>query len=191
MKTIDKITRQNELKKIKLLPYSIFLIILIGFSSCTEDYWVIDGRPGNAYIALSWTEDEPEYIDAGTGAIPHVFYWNDYYFIRPGIYYLYYDGIYNDGYGYIDYAWEVEYEIYTNPGEYGTAFYDGRDGRDNYFTLDLNPYGPYVYIDYKSAPANANFKVLEEDETKIVILKEKEEYSLKITYRKTNRRNHE
>ena len=189
MKNIEIKHKEKGLKINKLLPYSLLIIVLLGFSSCNEDYWVIDGRPGDAYLALTWTEDEPDYIDAGTGAIPSVFYWNDYYHIYPGIYYLYYDGVYNDGYGYWDYAWEVEYEIYNNPGELGTIHYDGRDGRDNYFSIDMNPYGPYVYIDYKSAPIKSNFKVLEESDSKIVILKEEEAYSLKVTYTKTEKRN--
>jgi len=181
MKAIDKKIRQNGLRTKRYLSYSIIFFVLFGFSSCTEDYWIIESpQPSNAYIALTWSEDEPDYIDAGTGAIPEIFYWNDYYRIYPGSYTLYYDGIFNNGYEYIDYAWEVDYEIYTNNGTYND---------DNYFSIDLNPYGPYVDQDYKSASLNSTFKVLETSDSKIVILKQGEEYSLKVTYRKVERQN--
>lgn len=180
MKNAENKFRQIKLKNKRPIYYSILLIILLGLNSCTEDVWIIERpQPSDAYLALTWSEDEPEYIDAGTAAIPEVFYWNDYYHVHPGFYTLYYDGIYNDGYDYVDYAWEVDYEIYTNNGVYSD---------DNYFTVDLNPYGPYVYEDYKSTTANISFKVLEKNESKIVILKEMKEYSLKITYKKVERR---
>ncbi len=190
MKTIHKNIREKSLNK--KLSVFVFLTSLFILSSCDIDVFVEDGRPGDAYFALTWTEDEPDYVDAGTNAIPSVFYWNDYYYIRPGIYVLYYDGIYNDGYGYIDYAWEIEYEIYINPGEKGSIYYgDGGDGEDNYFSLDCNPYGPYVYLDYKSSPAEQSFKVLEKTEDKIIIKKENTNYSLKATYTKVSKRTHE
>jgi len=132
MKAIDKKIRQNGLRTKRYLSYSIIFFVLFGFSSCTEDYWIIESpQPSNAYIALTWSEDEPDYIDAGNGA-------------------------YND---------------------------------DNYFSIDLNPYGPYVDLDYKSSATNSNFNVLETSDSKIVILKQEEEYSLKVTYRKIERRN--
>lgn len=169
---------KTGLKKSKLLSYSIVLIALFGLSACNENYWVIEDRPSRAYLALTWSQDEPDYIDAGTGAIPEVFYWNDYYRIQPGIYSLYYDGIFNDGYDYIEYAWEVEYEIYTNQDFYND---------DYYFTIDMNPYGPYVYEEYKSTPVS-KFKVLEQSESRIVILKEQKAFSLKISYTKTSKK---
>lgn len=181
MKTAKRKIRQSGLKINKPLPYTIILFILLGLSSCTEDIWIIESpQHSKAYLALTWTEDEPEYIDVGTNAIPDVFYWNDYYHIRPGFYSLYYDGLYSDGYDYIEYAWEVDYEIYTND-----RYYDD----DNYFSIDLNPNGPFVYLDYKTATVNQNFKILENTETKITILKEEKEYSMKVSYKKVDRRN--
>lgn len=181
MKNVKLKYRPTELFSRKTLPFSIILIVLLGLASCTEEIWIMESpQTSNAYIALSWTEDEPDYVDAGTGAIPTIFYWNDYYHIHPGFYTLYYDGLYNDGFDFIEYAWEVDYDIYTNGGPY----YD-----DNYFSIDLNPYGPYVGLDFKSSPTNQNFKVLEQNEKKIIILKEEKEYSLKVTYRKVEIRN--
>ncbi len=181
MKTAERKNRPSGLKKRKLLSYSILLITLLGLTSCSEDYWIIESPQRSiAYLALTWSEDEPDYIDVGTNAIPEVFYWNDYYHIHSGFYSLYYDGLYNDGYNYIEYAWEVEYEIYTNNGSYI---------EDNYFSIDLNPNGPLVYLDYKTTSINSNFKVLENSKSKIVILKEEKGYLLKITYNKVERRN--
>ncbi len=181
MKNFNTKNKQLSRETKKPLFFLIRLMLILGITSCSEDYWVIENPSQNsrAYIALTWSEDEPDYIDAGTSDIPEVFYWNDYYPIRPGYYTLYYDGIYNDGYNYIDYAWEVEYEIYTNGGVYTN---------DNYFSLDMNPYGPLVYEEYKSNTINSNFTILEQTEFKIVILKQEKEFSLKITYLKVERR---
>lgn len=187
MKTMYKNIREKSLHK--MLSVIVLLTSLFVLSSCEIDIFIEDGHPGDAYIALTWSEDEPDYVDAGTYAIPEIFYWNDYYYIRPGVYVLYYDGMYNDGYGYFDYAWEIEYEIYINPGERGSVSYgDGRDGADNYFSLDCNPYGPYVYLDYKSAPAKQDFSVVDETEDKIVIEKVNTDYTLKATYTKVAKR---
>jgi hypothetical protein len=170
---------------IKILFTGILLLML---TSCEKDYWGYDGFDGRAYLALSWSDSEPYYIEPGSHAIPNLFYWDEYYRINPGIYTMYYDGEYYDGYGWLEYAWEVDYEIWINYGEEGSLFYDGRDGADNYFVVECNPYGPFVYRDLKSKVVKPEYEVLESSENAISLLMKKEFFSMKVTYRKVEKR---
>lgn len=174
-------TRRNVLN-ILLLGVSLLFL-----SSCQKEYWINDGFDGRAFLALSWSDSEPEYIDPGTNAIPLYFYWDEYYQINPGVFTMYYDGIIWDNYGWYEYAWEVDYEIWINYGELGTFLYDGRDGADSYFVVECNPYGPYVYLDLKSTQQNNKFTVLEEEDDLIIIQLDKKNYSIKLTYRKVEK----
>ncbi len=163
-------------------------LILLFLSSCEKEYWGYDGFDGSAYLALSWSEAEPDYIEPGTYAIPNLFYWDEYYRINPGIYTMYYDGEFWDGYGWLEYAWEVDYEIWVNYGEEGSVFYDGRDGADNYFVVECNPYGPYVFMDFKSKAVNPEYEVLQSSEDAISLLMKKENFNMKLSYRKVEKR---
>ena len=183
MKTL-KSDRERKNKSFLLL----LGIIALGLSACRQEVVIIDGAPGRAYLAFTWTEHEPEYFDPGTYAIPDVFYWDEYYRISPGLYTMYYDGAYYDRGNLIEYAWELDYEIYITPGERGTPHYIGRDGVDNYFTLECNPYGPWMYQDFKSSEITPGLKVKEVSEEKIVIEKEMSNYTLKVTYKKVEKR---
>ncbi|MCP4551388.1 MAG: hypothetical protein GY834_04965 [Bacteroidetes bacterium] len=170
---------------------SFFILLILGLltlGACHKEHIIIDGAPGRAYLALTWTEIEPDYIDPGTFAIPDLFYWDEYYRITPGFYTMYYDGAYYDQGDYIEYAWEVDYEIWINYGESGTTLYDGRDGADTYFVVECNPYDPYVYLDLKSTQLNKEYTVLEEKEDLIIIQIVKGNYSIKLTYRKVEKR---
>lgn len=170
------------------------LLAVLSFSSCVihvHDDYGYDGLPGDAYVALSWSRDEPEFIEAGTNAIPEIFYWDEFYYIRPGWYVLYYEGEFYNGYDWEFYGWEVEYEIWINEGEPGGYGYDGRNGADNYFTIDLNPRGPYVYseIGYKSTDSNSEilperYSLQEESEDLIVVKQVNEKYTMQLTYKK-------
>lgn len=177
-------------KSIKKNALKIFIsgILLLTLTSCEKDYWGYDGFDGRAYLALSWSDAEPEYIEPGTQAIPNIFYWDEYYRISPGIYTMYYDGEFWDGYGWLEYAWEVDYEIWINYGEEGDLFYNGLDGADNYFVVECNPYGPYVFLDLKSKPLSAEFEVLASSENTTSLLMKKEHFSLKVTYKKVAKR---
>lgn len=126
--------------------FSISLVFILG--SCEMDHHGYNGRPGDAYLSLSWEAAEPDYLDVGTSAIPPIFHWDEYYRAFPGIYLLYYEGSIWNGHRWISYAWEMEYDIWEVQGEHGGYHYDGADGPDSYFTLVCSPYGPYVYDEY-------------------------------------------
>lgn len=182
-------TFKNYREKIKAKAYLIVLILgLVSLSACHKEYIIIDGAPGRAYLALIWTEIEPDYLDPGTFAIPDIFYWDEYYRISPGFYTMYYDGAYYDEGAFIEYAWEIDYEIYENPGESGYRNQIGRSGEDNYFTLECNPYGPWMYEDFKKATLKTDSSIKEISAEKIIIVKQKSDYTLKITYRKVAKR---
>lgn len=179
----------------KMMPKKFMLIILSAgmllLSSCYEEIpWRgSDGRPGTAYLALTWIDDEPSYINAGTASIPGYFYWDEYYRATPGYYTLYYEGDIRMGNNWSSYAWEIEYEIWRMEGEKGDLYYHGRDGEDTYFTLECSPFGPMVYEDFKNTAVD--YEVLQQSPDEVTILKSKNDFKLKITYRKAEKRNHE
>ncbi len=182
-------------KGIRLTNKSIAKVIIFGFfllflSSCEESYMGYDGFDGRAFLALSWSEMEPDYVEPGNNNVPFNFYWDEYYRVHPGLYTLYYDGEYWDGYGWITYAWEVDYEIWINYGEQGTLFYDGLDGADNYFVVECNPFGPYVFRDLKTASIKPEYEVLESSEDETVLMIKKEFFTIKMTYKKVEKKAH-
>ena len=167
----------------------ILAITLVSFSSCYIDINepVYDGRPGDAYIELEWDYSPPDYLDAGTSDIPTHFEYGRYYLTRPGWYNLYYEGEFWDGYDLAYYAWELDYEIWRNPGTYGHSGHDGVDGLDSYLTIVLSPYGPYTYRLNKSTGASL-YKIIEERDNVIVVEQTSEEFTIRITYRKVDKR---
>lgn len=110
----------------KLLSF-LLLILSLSFTSCEKEE-LIDN-----YFSLTWSMVEPDYVE--TDALPSTFYWNDYYYVSPGTYYLYYDGYFWDGWYWQYYDWEVEFTVYADYSDYN---------RDEYITIDCNPYGPYT-----------------------------------------------
>ena len=169
-----------SLKKIIVLLIIVFIIF-----SCKKDaYYGHDGRPGDAYISLTWEVSQPDYLNAGTGAIPPVFQWGRFYKAYPGYYSLYYEGSVWNGSYWSYYAWEVNYEIWITKGENGGWYYDGADGPDTYFTLQCSPYGPYIYNEYKSLCLNSKYDLLEDTGEIITVIRESEGHSIKITYKK-------
>lgn len=107
-----------------------------------------DGYDGKSYIRLNWSENEPDYIDVDN-LVPSNFYWNTFYRTNPGLYTVYYEYDYYNGYSTITYAYEADIEVWVNRGEAGGVGYDGRDGADEYFDLGLYPDGTFDY--YESA----------------------------------------
>jgi len=170
----------------------LFLLSLatLILSSCYSEPWYgQNGRPGNAFLSITWIDAQPDYIDAGTGDIPPVFQYGKYYRSWPGFYTLYYEGRFWSGQAHAFYAWEVDYEIWEVAGEPGGMYYNGADGCDNYFTVECSPYGPWVYgPGYKSAELPDGYELKESSEDKVVIEKEDTNFGIRITYKKVTPR---
>jgi len=162
------------------------LMITLFITSCHVEPWYgHDGRPGNAFLAISWLDAQPEYIDAGTGDIPPVFEYGRFYHAWPGFYTMYYDGRFWNGQANVFYAWEVDYDIWAVAGEPGGLYYNGADGVDNHFTVECSPFGPWVYgPGYKSAALPDGYELLEDNDEKIIIQKEGTDFGITLTYKK-------
>ena len=177
-------------KKLRLLRALLLIpLVTILITSCEPDYrYGYDGRPGRAYLALNWELAPPEYIDAGTPDIPPYFKWGQFYRAYPGFYTLYYEGTIHNGPVHGFYAWEIDYEIWTTRGEPGGYYYNGCDGPDTYFTIFCNPNGPYTRSWMKMSEADAEITIVEDTGDIIVVMMEKNEYKMKLTYRKVEPR---
>lgn len=165
----------------------MIIVVVFLFSSCTMvgD----DGDDGRAYLALSYSIDEPDYVDVGTSSVPEIFFWDECYRVHPGVYTLYYDGVRFAHGDIIDYAWEIDYEIYILRGENGGIGYNGDDGDDMYFTLECNPFGPTVYEESYSKSSTVNgMNIISVSDDEIVMQKEKDGFGIRITYRKVEKR---
>lgn len=156
----------------------VAIITLLTFSC--EKYE--DGYPGRAYLSISWSNDEPDYIETGNSSFPQSFYYEDYYRSMPGFYTLYYEGYVWNGSSTAKYAWEVDYEIWINPGETAQHDRNGFDGADTYFNIDLSPYGPYTSVS-KSLENLINHHVTQLENGDYQIIEKRNEYNLKITYK--------
>lgn len=182
--------KKSSTKRLFKNSFNIFIMVaLIMFISSCEDehYYGRDGRPGDAYLSLTWANEMPEYIDAGTSAIPSLFKWGDYYWAYPGMYQLYYEGSVWNGFGWSYYAWEVDYEIWLNEGEQGQPYgIDGRDGADTFLTLECSPYGPFIFTTNKSGNLKNKYKIIENTDDLIQVIQEGQKFSMKVTYKKAN-----
>ena len=169
---------------LKVTPIIIAIVVITSLNSCVIAPWHGDnGRPGNAFVALTWTNAKPEYIDAGSSGIPPVFYWDEYYPAMPGYYTLYYEGSVWNAYAKSFYAWEINYEIWRMEGEDGGLYHHGADGADTYFTLECNPYGPYVYEDInKNQPVD--YEIIQNSGDEITIEKINNGFGIRVTYKK-------
>ncbi len=188
MKATDVLHRAAD-RFYSLKSFTVLLLIssaLIFTTSCDRGY---DGLPGRAFLSLNWELAPPEYLDAGTPDIPAYFKWGQAYLAYPGFYTLYYEGTVQNGPTYVFYAWEIDYEIWTVPGEPGRYYYvDGRNGPDTYFAVICNPNGPYTSNCNKMTEADAEATIIEDTEDRIVVMMEKNEYRMKLTYRKVEPR---
>ena len=164
-------------------------ITMLSITSCIKEVAYPDGRPGRAYLSLTFTNEEPDYIDPGTSSIPEVFYWGDYYRAYPGIYTLYYETPVWNGYAWGRHCWEIDYEIWTIPGEPGSYYHYGRDGADTYFTLDLAPFGPSVYEETKGSVNNSSkYDSVIKTADGFVATKKQNGLGFKATYRQVKQR---
>ncbi|MFH2141477.1 MAG: hypothetical protein ABIJ97_03575 [Bacteroidota bacterium] len=170
---------------LKRIRYTLLIVFsLFTLSSCYKGY---DGRPGDAYLSLAWEVSKPYYVDAGP-EIPPTFRWSEFYYATPGVYYLYYEGQVWNGWRWITYAWEVQYEIWRIPGEPGGYGYHGYDGTDTYLTLVCSPYGPYEDR-FENRSAIENEDSIEISEKEIVVEKIQNDVGIRVKYSKVEPRN--
>ena len=193
MKSIDSRALRMPRNGSTISARFVWIFIVLGMlilSSCEKEInYGHDGRHGNAYLSLNWIDSRPLYLETGTYDIPRVFEWGRYYRTYPGIYTLYYEGEIWNGHNYVFYAWEMDYEIWINPGEPGGYGYDGRDGRDTYFSLELSPFGPYIYYDDAYKNTSGNEIIIGSSETDdFTIIKKSTDYTLKIKFTKVEKR---
>ncbi|MEA3478752.1 MAG: hypothetical protein U9R60_11270 [Bacteroidota bacterium] len=169
--------------------YTVGLIIsiaaLLSLTACyKEPCRGLDGRPGRAFLAVTWVDAQPDLINSGNSAIPPVFDYGRFYLSYPGLYRFYYEGRIWTGYAYASYAWEIDYEIWFHVGEPGGYGYNGADGPDNYFTMECSPAGPYLYMGAYYKSDSVALKIIEQsDEGGIMELKG-ETHTMRMTYRK-------
>ena len=159
--------------------FSFIMVFTLTLTSCYIETGV-DGRPGEAFIALDWEYAPPTYLDAGTSDIPALFR------ARPGYYSLYYEGEFYDGYSMAFYGWQLDYEIWRNYGAPGGPGYNGYDGADTYFTLILSPLGPYSDL-WQKSESQTSFDIIEEKENLVIIQQKSAEYTMEVTYKKIER----
>jgi hypothetical protein len=192
MNTISTFRKNTTMKLFPLRNMHKLLILVAAIlllNSCEKGY---DGWPGKAFVGFVWIDDEPAYIEFENDYIPSMFYWDEYYRVAPGLYYVYYEGEHFIGNQLYEYAWELEYEVYELPGERGKPFRkDGADGPDAYFTIECTPYGPELYFEElyatKSAEIEGKTEVISNGE-EIIIEKTDKDFGLRIRYKKTEPR---
>ena len=175
---------------LRLIAATIFITAALTLTvSCDKAY---DGWPGRAYVALAWYGHEPDYIEMGNEYIPALFYWNEYYRVAPGMYWIYYEGRYRRGGRDYEYSWELEYEVWEVPGTRGKPFRDGEDGPDAWFTIELTPDGPEVLYEesypLKSALSNDDAGLILQNEDEIIFEKYSNNYGIRIRYKKAHPR---
>ncbi len=172
---------------------ALALLLAAGFLLLPSCYKGEYGQPGLAFVAFTWVEDEPEYIEIENEFIPPVFYWDWFYRVDPGHYYIYYEGVHSRRGRTNPYAWELEYEVWENPGKKGKHPWQiGPDGPDAYFTIELSPFGPEVFYEEvypeKSAQLEDEPEIIMNNGDVIIIEKQSNNHSLRLTYRKVEPR---
>ena len=180
-----------RIQKLRLTLAAILLLaVALLISSCEKGSY---GEHGLAFVAFTWVEDEPEYIEIENEFIPAVFYWDWFYRVDPGLYYIYYEGNHRRGGRIIPYAWELEYEVWENPGKKGKAFWQpGDDGPDAYFTIELSPFGPEViyeevYHEKSAVPVEEQEDIISDSE-EFIIEKQSNNYNLRLRYKRVEPR---
>jgi len=170
--------------RIYILGLIISATALLFLTSCyKEPCRGLDGRPGRAFLAVTWVDDQPDFINSGNSAIPPVFDYGAFYISHTGLYRFYYEGSIWSGHANALYAWEIDYEIWIHLGQPGGYGFNGADGPDNYFTMECSPFGPYLYTGtYKSDTTQA--RIIEQTDEGGVMEIEGETHSIRMTYRR-------
>lgn len=183
-RSLECVRSRKKASRIYKLGLIISTAALLIMTSCyKEPIRGLDGRPGNAFLAVTWVDGKPDFINSGNSAIPTVFDYGRFYLSYPGYYTFYYEGRLWNGYASALYAWEIEYEIWIHRGQPGGYGYNGADGPDNFFTMECSPYGPYIYLGtYKSDSTGA--RIIERSEEAGEMELKGETHTIKMTYRK-------
>lgn len=177
---------QSRIRPVMHYPGVMLLVAALSFlPSCEKGE---EGLPGLAFVAFSWVTDEPDYIEIENEFIPAVFYWDWYYRVDPGTYYVYYEGEHRRSSGMEPYAWELEYEVWENPGKPGKYYWEeGPDGPDAYFTVELSPFGPEVYYEEVTAEKSAGTEETEaplfQPGHEIIVEKQVKNFNLRLKYK--------
>ena len=165
----------------------VLLIVAFSFLSCEKGEY---GQPGFAFVAFSWVDAEPDYIEIANDYIPAVFYWDWFYRVDPGIYTVYYEGTHKRN----TYAWELEYEVWENDGKRAEfVWLEPKDGPDAYFTVELSPSGPEVI--YEEVEVEKQGYIDDSDShpmkvgQEVILEKHHEGYSLRLRYKRVESRN--
>lgn len=175
----------------RLIVFGILLLAaLLILGSCKKGE---DGYPGFAFVEFTWIDTEPEYIEVENEFIPAIFYWNWFYRVDPGLYFIYYEGVHWRGGRGHPYAWELEYEVWENPGTKGKPFWqDGEDGPDAYFTIECSPFGPELYYEEffpeKSAVSDQEYDIILDNGEEIVIERQHNQYNIRLRYKRVDPR---
>lgn len=176
------------------LMMAVLVAMLLGGSGCiitTEPPCSpgYDGRPGQAFLELDWTNHQPDYLWTNNTAIPAVFRYGNYYESWAGTYDLYYEGTFYDGCCPVDYFWDVVFEIWIHPGTLADCGYNGLDGADSFLSLVLDPYGPIEYRTNKTGEGAAadDMKILSQTDKEIVVEKTVGDITMRATYKKLDK----
>lgn len=170
----------------RLFWVAILLTLPFSFSSCEKGEY---GQPGYAFVAFTWVDAEPDYIEIANDFIPAVFYWNWFYRVDPGIYSVYYEGKHNRR----SYAWELEYEVWENEGKRAKyVWVEPTDGPDAYFTIELSPFGPEVIYEEvkveKQGYVDDSESHFLEFGQKVILEMHHEGYNLRLRYQRVEPR---
>lgn len=142
-----------------------------------------NGADGFSFLALDYSSVAPDYIWGDNMAIPSAFYFGEFYNSAPGTFNLYYEGGYMQGCCFVEYYWDVEYNIWFHPGTSGgPCGQAGLNGADSFLTIWMDPEGPdFARINKKE---DVDMKVeLDTPEKKIVEFT-REGVSMKVVYTK-------
>ncbi|MCQ2605809.1 MAG: hypothetical protein MJ204_04605 [Bacteroidales bacterium] len=163
---------------------ALFCASIAFFSSCDMGE---DGLPGDAYLKLNWSNEEPSYVYTN-GAVPANFKWDTYYLTKPGVYTIDFEYEYEHSHSTVVKPYAVDIEIFEIEGEYGRTH--GRDGKDAdkdvFFDIMLFPDGEIDFtheIVKRTEEDNARTKSATIEEP--IIVSEKSEvngkYAIKYT----------
>ena len=187
------------MKKLKNTPLilALFLAVILTTSGCYVHEEVIvvdppcnygvDGYAGNAFFGLEWDVVQPAYVWTNNTAIPPVFRYGDYYQSGTGTFQLYYEGEFRDGCCIVDYFWEVDFDVWRNPGSAGGCGFNGQNGVDSWLMLICGPNGPVDLRTNKTSSASdkgTEMNILSDTGSEIIVEFKTGDVTVQATYTK-------